>query len=375
MQIGIFFALNVSSQRPDRRGSLRTTAFKGIKNMHIESMLPGSPALPAPAASAPEDPAQFSRLLAERLEDGATATARRSEWVPLGTISARRPTVSHLLIRHPRYGSDCWRIIHSETNQGKRFERLQSGTPIWLNPGTGEIAWGPGEGPAACDRTAAVPETLRAPASPPTAAALPLPETPFSSELVQAVRPYIGRPYAEMNCYDLVVQGLEKIGVRYHGSGGLKSRLLEMALAGGRPANAFLNGEGLIRASGETVYTTSLKAIETPAETAGKVYAAMAPHLAAGQILSFSTPTRGHTGVIAKHDSQWTFINSGRVDHPVAATGTAKGVSEETLQAEIANWLRLAHRRGEPLHITLGRFQDRKLAQFRDSMPAAVQTV
>jgi hypothetical protein len=59
----------------------------------------------------------------------------------------------------------------------------------------------------------------------------------------------------------------------------------------------------------------------------------------------------------------------------VAATGTAKGVSEEALQAEIANWLRLAHRRGEPLHITLGRVQDRKLAQFRGSVPAAVQMV
>jgi hypothetical protein len=342
--------------------------------MQIESMSPGSPAPTAPADSTAGDPAQFSRLLADRLGDGAAGAAPSSEWVPLGTISTRRPTVSHLLIRHPRYGGDCWRIIHSETNQGKGFERLQSGTRIWLNPGTREISWGSAADRAACDRTAEAPETVSAPTSRRTAAALPPPEGPFSSGLVQAVRPFIGRPYTEINCYDLVVQGLKKMGIRYHGAGGLKSRLLEMALADGRPANAFLNGEGLIQASGETVYTTSLKAIATPAETAGVVYAAMAPHLAAGQVLSFSTPTRGHTGVIASHDNQWTYINSGRVDNPVAAAGTAKGVSEEALLAEITNWLRRAHRRGETLQITLGRFQDRKLAQFRDNTTAVVQT-
>jgi hypothetical protein len=105
------------------------------------------------------------------------------------------------------------------------------------------------------------------------------------------------------------------------------------------------------------------------AETAATVYAAMAPHLAAGQLLSFSTPTRGHTGVVAQRDRQWTFINSGRVDHPVAGAGTAKGVSEEVLQAEIGNWLLLARRRDEPLTITLGQFQDRKLAQFQAATP------
>jgi hypothetical protein len=342
--------------------------------MQIESMPPGSPPPAAPAASATGNPGRFSRLLADRLEDGAAAAPRTSEWVPLGTISARRPTVSHLLIRHPRFGSSCWRIIHSDANQGKGFERLQIGTRIWLNPGTREISWGPSAAPAACDQAPEAPETVHAPANHRPAAAPAPPKALATSELVQAVRPLIGRPYAEINCYDLVVQGLKKIGIRYHGADGLKARLLEMALADGRPANAFLNGEGLIRASGETVYTTSLKAVATPAETAGEVYAAMAPHLTAGQLLSFSTPTRGHTGVVASRDSRWTFINSGRVDNPVAAAGTTKGVSEEALQAEITNWLRLAHRRGEPLQITLGRLQDRKLAQFRDNTTAVVQT-
>lgn len=341
--------------------------------MHLKSIQPARPATATAALERTTDQTQFATILLGRLGADTSAANESSPWVPLGAISAERPTVSHLLIRHPCYGRDCWPIVHAEANQGKGFERLQAGTRIWLNPNTREISWAEAEVATACSRPTNALNADRPASNCRTATALSPPEARISDELVQAVRPYIGRPYAEMNCYELVVQGLKKMGIRYHGADGLKARLLEMAFADGRPVNAFLNGEGLIRASGETVYTSSLKPIAAAAETAAEIYTTMAPHLAAGQLLSFSTPTRGHTGVVAHRDSQWTFINSGRVDHPVAAAGTAKGVSEEVLQAEISNWLRLAHRRGEPLSITLGHFQDRKLAQFRVGTTAAVR--
>lgn len=341
--------------------------------MHLKAVQPERPAPATAALGRAADPSGFAAVLADRLDAGAGAAAGRPRWVPLGTISAERPTVSHLLIRHPRYGRDCWPIIHAEANQDKGFERLQAGTRIWLNPDTREITWAGAEVDAACSRPGNPLKATRPASHHRTAAGRPSPEACIADELVQAVRPYIGRPYAEMNCYELVVQGLKRMGIRYHGADGLKSRLLEMAFADGRPANAFLNGEGLIRASGETVYTASLTPMAAAAETATAVYAAMVPHLAAGQLLSFSTPTRGHTGVVAQRDRQWTFINSGRVDHPVAGAGTAKGVSEEVLQAEIGNWLRLARRRGEPLTITLGQFQDRKLARFQAATPPAAR--
>ncbi len=342
--------------------------------MHLKSIRAESPPAATALAASTADPARFAAVLADRLDAGSGAEGRPPQLVPLGTISSERPTVSHLLIRHPRYGSHCWPIIHAEANRGKGFERLRAGTRIWLNPNTREITWAAAEAAAPNRRLVEAPKAVQPAAKRHAAAALCPPEARISEELVQALRPYIGRPYAEMDCYELVVQGLKKMGVRYHGPDGLKSRLLEMALADGRPANAFLNGEGLIRASGETVFATALTPPAAAAETAGAVYAAMAPLLAAGQLLSFSTPTRGHTGVVAHRDGQWTFINSGRVDHPVAVAGTAKGVGEEVLQAEIANWLRLAHRRGEGLRITLGHFQDRKLAQFRPGASTAAPT-
>ena len=200
--------------------------------MPIEPLQPGSPAAAQPEARAAGDSARFAHLLANRLEEGENATPRPSEWISLGTISARRPTVSHLLIRHPQYGKDCWNIIHAETNQDKRFDRLQAGTPIWLNPETHEISWGAKRNPAPAKAAPATPPPLKT-AAPQSAS----PDSGFSPGLAQAVRPFIGRPYTELNCYDLVVRGLEKMGVRYHGAGGLKSKLLEMAIAGGRPAN------------------------------------------------------------------------------------------------------------------------------------------
>jgi hypothetical protein len=345
-----------------------------VKDMHLKSIRPESPPPATAAVGGAADPARFAAVLADRLDAGRGAAGRAPQLVPLGTISNERPTVSHLLIRHPRYGSHCWPIIHAEANRGKGFERLRAGTRIWLNPNTREITWAAAEAAAPSRGLVEAPTAAQPAANRQTAATLSPPEARICEELVQVLRPFIGRPYAEMDCYELVVEGLKKIGVRYHGADGLKSRLLEMALADGRPANAFLNGEGLIRASGETVFTTALTPLAAAAETAAAVYAAMAPHLAAGQLLSFSTPTRGHTGVVAHRDSQWTFINSGRLDHPVVAAGTAKGVGEEVLQAEIGNWLRLARRRGEGLRITLGHFQDRKLAQFRSGASAAVPT-
>lgn len=61
--------------------------------------------------------------------------------VHLGVISSSHPTVSHLLIKHPEYGKDCWKIIHSDINKDKPYTRIPEGTHICLDPKSKEIIW------------------------------------------------------------------------------------------------------------------------------------------------------------------------------------------------------------------------------------------
>ena len=89
------------------------------------------------------------------------------------------------------------------------------------------------------------------------------------------------------------------------------------------------------------------------------------PLLEKGFILSFSTPTRGHTGIVSRRDDLWTYINSGNMDHQIGEGGIPKGVGEESLSAEVKNWFRLAQSRNEPLQISLGQLDAQKLAFFQ----------
>ena len=90
----------------------------------------------------------------------------------------------------------------------------------------------------------------------------------------------------------------------------------------------------------------------------------MAAHLEKGNILSFSTETRGHTGIVSNKNGTWTYINSGVIDNPVNKNTTPKGVGEEKLDKEIENWFRLAFKRNESLVITLGKLNQNKLAAY-----------
>lgn len=63
------------------------------------------------------------------------------ELVDAGVISLKSPTVSHLLINHPEYGSDCWKIVHSDLNRNKPYRRIPAGTRIYIDPQSKEITW------------------------------------------------------------------------------------------------------------------------------------------------------------------------------------------------------------------------------------------
>ena len=286
----------------------------------------------------------------------ANNASKDVEPVFLGTISENAPTVSDLMIKHPAYGKDCWNIVYSDINRHKDYTAIPNGSRIYLNPGTLEIQWSGNRNVATHirqgDPPALQPEYAQSGDS-----------DPFSARLAEAVKPYIGKSYKEMNCFELVVQGMEELGIRYYGRGGLGEQLVKTATENGLEINHYLSGEGLIETSGSRIYAKSFPKIRNSKTEALKLYQEVKPLLREGMILSFSTPTRGHTGIISRREQDWTYINSGRMDHPVEGR-PSKGVGEEFLNAEIRNWFRLAADRTEPLQITIGRLAEDKLQGF-----------
>jgi hypothetical protein len=295
--------------------------------------------------------------LCERPGETRTRASNSSSPLLLGTISSDRPTVSNLLEDHPVYQREMWRIIHSEQNRDKPYTRMAVGTKVYLDSETHEITWR-----GLTDlQNFEVAGAEQAPASSSDAGKNEAEADAFSAGLVRAVEPYLGSPYNKIDCFQLVVHGLQKLGVRYQGPGGLGEQLVKMAVEKGLPSNAYLNGEGLIEASGSLVYSKSLRNIRDSEGQARQVFREMRPLLRKGLILSFSTPTRGHTGIVSRRHRLWTYINSGHLDHQVGAGRAARGVGEEALKEEIKNWVKLAANRKEPLQITVGRLQERKL--------------
>jgi len=290
------------------------------------------------------------------LNNGLQAGPKNSqgpELVQIGTLSKSNPTVSELLIKHPAYGKNCWNILSAGINSDKTYTAIPSGSRIYLNPKTFEIVWNRNKAPAT-HAVQADPPDLR------TKQVSLRESNPFSAGLVKAIKPYIGKPYKEMNCFELVARGLEGAGIRYYGRDGIGERLMKMATEKGLSSNHYLTGEGLIETSGSAIYSKSIQKIRNSKTEARKVYQEVKPFLHEGLILSFSTPTRGHTGIVSQRGQNWTYINSGHMDHRIEGRAS-KGVGEEFLSAEIRNWFRLAANRKEPLQITVGRLDEDKL--------------
>lgn len=275
--------------------------------------------------------------------------------ISLGKINSENSTVSHLLTGMDGLKNNGWDILDSAINSNKPFNTLTSGTEVFLNTETGEISWQSTETQNDVVKLAAVYRKKEYPA-------ISTPEdSATATDLSDAVKRYLGRPYGDMNCYELVVRGLQDLNVAYAGKDGLQTKLTKMALDRGMAANAYLNGEGLVKAAGSTLFSKTYPVSGDWKEKADQVMEEIQPLLQNGQILSFSTRRRGHTGVVSQQGEQWTFVNSGRLDNSVETASLAKGVGEEVLQMEIGNWFRLAKRKGEELSVTLGRLEQDKL--------------
>jgi hypothetical protein len=323
----------------------------------LDQLHPGSE---SETSSGPDSSTKQSITTSRAHSPSSSKVTRSPTALLLGTITQSKPTISHLLIEHPQYGRDCWRIIHSEPNRNKPYTKIEPGTAIFIDPETLEISWG-GESPSL------------QPIAPPVQAAQSNKASEydggdgldsFSTRLAKAVESYIGRSYEEIDCYELLVRGLAALGIRYHGSGGLMEKLVEMAARQGLPRNAYLNGEGLIEASGTKVYSKSFIRILDSEAQASRFMNELDPFLKKGFIISFSTHTNGHTGIVSQKNGDWTFINSGKMNHHLQVRNDSRHVGEESLREEIKDWFELAAARKESLKITVGRLDENKLATF-----------
>ena len=156
------------------------------------------------------------------------------------------------------------------------------------------------------------------------------------------------------------------MGVKYGGKDGLGKHLIDKAIEEGRVQNHYLTGEGLVAATGHSVYNKTVLSVKNPDYQAQSAMNEMENVLKEGQILSFSTHSRGHTGVISRKNGVWTFINSGYMDNNIAGKNGKKQVGEEILSKELENWFNLAGKRKEGLQITLGDIDLSKLAEYRE---------
>lgn len=295
----------------------------------------------------------------------------KSELIFIGSLSHENPTVSHLLIRHPRYGKNCWKIINSELNHNKNYRELPAGKTIYLDPKTLELIWDSqsfkssfamsDKEPVRDSKESSREEISVTPWEPYTK----LSSLSFDSkDLSEILKSYVGTSYNKLDCFELVVQGLRSMGVCYGGKEGLQNQLIKKALAQKLPINSYLTGEGLIETFSTRVYNKTFSNVSRPETQANKVFSELESSLEQGLIVAFSTASRGHIGVISRYGNTWTFLNSGVIDHNVQSPSKMKGVGEEDLKAEIANWFRLAEDQGSPLRITLGRLDDEKLLPF-----------
>ncbi len=312
----------------------------------------------------------------------------------IGQVTKDTPTVSELIFQ-TSHKKNCWNILGNSVNADKPFRTIRPGTDIYMDSKTSEIIWGDAaEKINGTDKAFAAlnghstnenSSALEAPAritnqpssmpynihdvSPPQSKDKDILKTsPYGDFQIKgldsAVSQFIGRDYDKMDCYELVVGGLRNMGFKYRGQDGLGHHLIDQAAKGGLPYNHYLNGEGLVNAAGHDVFNKTITNIKSIDNQTVKTMNEMEKVLQEGQILSFSTRTSGHTGVISRKDGTWTYINSGTMDNNITGRNGTRAVGEETLENEVKNWIKRAGSKGEGLKISLGSLDISKLSMF-----------
>jgi len=166
--------------------------------------------------------------------------------------------------------------------------------------------------------------------------------------------------YKNTDCLEFLANLLEDNGIAYFGKNGMANRLIGQARSQGKNLNAYLTGEGLTQELSSQPITVSLK--KDHKGDFEQVWRQIQPHIQAGSILSFSSKSFGHTGLVDRVDNRWVYFNaSGAVGKPETYR-----VKAEVLKPEVKSWFDRAKKQETFLNITIGAIDPSMAARFQN---------
>jgi hypothetical protein len=167
--------------------------------------------------------------------------------------------------------------------------------------------------------------------------------------------------FRNQNCFEFLANLLEENGITYYGKNGVANALIVKARNEGKNLNAYLTGEGLTQKLSRDPVTVQIQ--KGDGNSFEDVWKRITPHLQKGAILSFSSQSFGHTGIVDRVDGRWVYFNSsGSMGKP----GTYKVLAED-LQREIRSRLQRVKRQKTFLDITVGAIDPNLTARFNSA--------
>ena len=164
--------------------------------------------------------------------------------------------------------------------------------------------------------------------------------------------------FRNKDCLEFLADLLEENGITYYGKNGVADALIVKARREGKNFNAYLTGEGLTQKLSSNPVTVEIK--EDGSDSFEDVWNRISPHIQKGTILSFSSQSFGHTGIVDRVGSRWIYFNSSGIP---SKPETYKVLAED-LKDEIRSWFQRAKRKKTFLHITAGAIDPNLAARF-----------
>ncbi len=188
---------------------------------------------------------------------------------------------------------------------------------------------------------------------------VPTPSPKITNPDEPAVLKKLRARYNHSDCLEFLANLLEDNGITYYGKNGLANRLMAQARIEGKNLNAYLTGEGLTQELSSQPITIKLsKDYEGSFE---QVWGQLKPYIQAGSILSFSSKSFGHTGLVDRVDNRLVYVNaSGAAGKPETYQ-----VEAEDLKPEVKSWFERAKKQETFLNITIGAINPRLAARFQ----------
>jgi hypothetical protein len=154
--------------------------------------------------------------------------------------------------------------------------------------------------------------------------------------------------FKNRDCLEFLANLLEENGITYYGKKGLANQLIAQARNQGKRLNTYLTGEGLTREL--SINPIVLEVKKDDSSSFEDVWKRIRPHIREGSILSFSSQSFGHTGLVDRQDNRWVYLNaSGKFGKPETYQ-----IKAEDLKLEIQSWFQRAKRQESFLNITVG---------------------